>query len=167
MTRTAINYGTALYQLRPSQEAVETMEALFQACPQLAEALDNPTVTRASKHRVVERLFPRELWNFGKVVSDHRRARELTDMTEAYRDCLRREQKVLPAELLCVTEPSEEQKEGFRQLLQREYQVQKVELTVRKAPELIGGFLLRAGGREYDWSLRGRMRQMEQTLVRR
>ena len=74
---------------------------------------------------------------------------------------------MLSAQLLCVTEPSEEQKEGFRQLLRREYQAQNVELTVRKAPELIGGFLLRAGGREYDWSLRGRLRQMEQTLVRR
>lgn len=167
MTRKAINYGTALYQLHPAREAVEQLEAAFQNCPQLAAALDNPTLSRKVKHRVVERVLPRELWNFGKVVSDHGRARELADIAEVYRECLRREHHVLRAELLCVTEPTAEQKEEFCAFLRREYQAREVELVVRKAPELIGGFLLRADGREYDWSLRGRLRQMEQTLVRR
>ena len=167
MTRKAINYGTALYLLHPAREAVEQMAAAFQNCPQLAAALDNPTLPRKIKHRVVERVLPRELWNFGKVVSDHGRARELADMAEVYRECLRREHHVLRAELLCVTEPTAGQKEEFCAFLRREYQAQEVELVVRKAPELIGGSLLRADGREYDWSLRGRLRQMDQTLVRR
>ncbi len=167
MTRKAINYGTALYQLHPAREAVEQMKSAFQSCPQLAKALDDPTVPRQAKHRVVERVLPRELWNFGKAASDHGRARELLDMVEVYQECLRREHHVLRAELLCVTEPTAGQKEEFCAFLRREYQAQEVELVVRKAPELIGGFLLRADGREYDWSLRGRLRQMEQTLVRR
>lgn len=42
-----------------------------------------------------------------------------------------------------------------------------VELTVKYQPDLIGGFILRVGDREFDWSLQGRIRQLEQRLVRR
>jgi F-type H+-transporting ATPase subunit delta len=40
-------------------------------------------------------------------------------------------------------------------------------MTVEQQPDLIGGFVLRVGDREFDWSLRGRVRQLQQRLIRR
>ena len=56
-----------------------------------------------------------------------------------------------------MTEPGDKELEGFRKFLLETYQAEDVQITVRKKPDLIGGFLLRVGCREYDWSLRGRL----------
>ena len=44
---------------------------------------------------------------------------------------------------------------------------QKVELTLTEDKSLVGGFVLRAGDREYDWSLIGRYKKLKQKLTRR
>ena len=66
-----------------------------------------------------------------------------------------------------MTPPGDEQLEGIRNFLCREFQVQKVEIRIIEDKSLIGGFILQAGGKEYDWSLRGRCRRLEQKLTRR
>jgi len=42
-----------------------------------------------------------------------------------------------------------------------------VELTLTEDKSLVGGFVLRAGDREYDWSLIGRYKKLKQKLTRR
>ena len=39
-----------------------------------------------------------------------------------------------------------------------------VDLTLLQNPGLIGGFVIRAGDREIDWSLRGRLKRLEQKI---
>ena len=36
---------------------------------------------------------------------------------------------------------------------------------MEKRPELIGGFLLHVNGREYDYSIQGRLKRLEQKLT--
>ena len=48
-----------------------------------------------------------------------------------------------------------------------EFGAQKAEIEMIEDKSLIGGFVLLAGGSEYDWSLRGRYRKLEQKLTRR
>ena len=38
---------------------------------------------------------------------------------------------------------------------------------MQEAPELLGGFVIRVGNFEYDRSLKGRLRQMKQKMIRR
>ena len=167
MTRTAVNYGTVLYQLNPPEEAVREMTEIFRLCPEAAEILDNPVISRKETHAVVDRLFPEPLRNFGKLVSDGGHARKIGEMAKVYQNCKNQERHILAAELFCVTEPGDKELEGFRKFLLETYQAEDVQITVRKKPDLIGGFLLRVGCREYDWSLRGRLQQLRQSLIRR
>lgn len=65
--------------------------------------------------------------------------------------------------LRCVTQPDEQQQEGFRRFLARQYKVEdpgKIELEIRKEPSLGGGFVLDIGSDEYDWSVNGRAKQI-------
>ena len=60
----------------------------------------------------------------------------------------------------------------FLNLAQERYSVRKfsareVELTLTEDKSLVGGFVLRAGDREYDWSLIGRYKKLKQKLTRR
>ena len=51
--------------------------------------------------------------------------------------------------------------------LRREFGAQEVILTLREDKSLIGGFILSAGDKEFDWSLRGRYNNLRQKLTRR
>ena len=46
-------------------------------------------------------------------------------------------------------------------------QMKTAEIRITEDKSLIGGFILRAGGREFDWSLRGRYCRLHQKLTRR
>lgn len=169
MTQTGINsnYGRVLYGLGISPEDLRSLEDCFRSVPGLGKLLDNPAVNRRAKHRVIERIFPESLHRFVKTVSDHRRAEQMPGILEAYRGYERRARGILAADLYCVSEPDSVQYEQLKDFVKKEYGAEGAELTVKICPELIGGFVLRVGDREYDWSLRGRIRQLEQSLVRR
>lgn len=169
MTQTGINsnYGKVLYGLEISPEDIQSLENCFHGVSGLGKLLDNPAVSRRAKHRVIERIFPVSLHRFMKTVSDHRRAEQMPGILEAYRGFDRQARGIWAADLYCVSEPDSVQYEQMKDFVKKEYGADEVELTVKICPELIGGFVLRVGDREYDWSLRGRIRQLEQSLVRR
>ena len=152
MTQTADRYGKVLYDLRVPAEDVEQ---------------NDPTLTKEVKHEIIETIFPKSLHNFLKTVSDRRRCDQIDDMLESYRACVRKEKGIVAATLYCVHEPDENQKAQMEQFVRRTYGVNGVEMTVEQQPDLIGGFVLRVGDREFDWSLRGRVRQLQQRLIRR
>ena len=53
-----------------------------------------------------------------------------------------------------MTEPDEAQIAGIKAFLCREYGKKEVQLTMAAHPELLGGFVLRTGDMEYDYSLK-------------
>ena len=61
----------------------------------------------------------------------------------------------------------EAQKEKMEDFLRREFGAKEVILTLREDKSLIGGFILSAGDKEFDWSLRGRYNNLRQKLTRR
>ena len=73
----------------------------------------------------------------------------------------------LRATLYYVTEPDAEQLKKIKQMLMKKYQKQDVELRLVKDSSLGGGFVIRTGDMETDWSIKGRMKQLEQILMRR
>ena len=167
MTQTADRYGKVLYDLRVTAQDVKQMKAALCAAPQLVKILNDPTLTKEVKHEIIETIFPKSLHNFLKTVSDRRRCDQIDDMLKSYRACVRKEKGIVAATLYCVHEPDEKQKAQMEQFVRTTYGVNGVEMTVEQQPDLIGGFVLRVGDREFDWSLRGRVRQLQQRLIRR
>ena len=69
------------------------------------------------------------------------------------------------AVLYCVTPPGEEQKKkGSRHSSAEKYGAKEAKLSVCRDDSLMGGFLLRVGSDEYDWSVKGRMDRLAQEL---
>ena len=89
------------------------------------------------------------------------------DILEAYGDYSRKQKGILKAVLTYVTKPEEAQKEKMEDFLRREFGAREVILTLREDKSLIGGFILSAGDKEFDWSLRGRYNNLRQKLTRR
>lgn len=66
-----------------------------------------------------------------------------------------------------VTQPEEEQLREIKQTLMKKYRKNDIRLRLIEDPGLIGGFIIRVGDVETDWSLKGRLKQLEQKIMRR
>lgn len=167
MTQTAINYAKVLYELQIPDAVIEEADKCFKETPELLHALANPAIPLKEKYAVIERLFTDRMKNFIKTVCKNGRMRQINEIFDVYQKYSKDKRSILEATLFYVTEPTKEQEEKFRAFLKKKYGCQSVELSLQKNRELIGGFVLSAGGREFDWSVRGRMKQLEQKLIRR
>ena len=167
MTVTAVNYAKALNELSVSGESIQDTREIFREVRELTESLENPLVPFETKSRIIDRVIPEEMRNFIKVVCRHHKIELLEEIFSDY-DALCREQAgILHAVMWYVTPPQDAQLNGIKAFLCREFQAQEAEIEMKEDKSLIGGFILQAGGREYDWSLRGRYRKLEQKLTRR
>ena len=167
MTATAVNYAKTLYELSVPTEAVQTTKEIFREVPGLSESLENPLVPFEEKSRVIDRVMPDEMKNFIKVTCKHRNIALLEEIFEDYEEICRKEKKILHAVMRYVTKPKDEQLKGIKAFLCREFQATDAEIEMIEDKSLIGGFILQADGREFDWSMRGRYRMLQQKLTRR
>jgi F-type H+-transporting ATPase subunit delta len=167
MTQAAINYGQVLYELSLPEKVIEDAALAFKTVPELKRVLNSPVVPKTSKHRIIERVFDESIRIFFKVLVDRRDMDLADEIFEAWRSKVCKEAGVLEAALYYVTEPDEEQIREIKAMLCRKYEKKEVRLCMIEDPGLIGGFLLRVGDVETDWSLKGRLRQLEQNIMRR
>ena len=167
MTQTAYNYARALYAISVPEEAVRSAWRSLKNCGELECILDHPLVPAREKNAVIERVFPKEIHNFMKVICKKGKVSLCPEIFQAYEAYRKKCDGVLEAVLYYVTEPKEDQLAGIRDFIKKESKVSEVELSMEQAPSLGGGFILRAGDREYDWSLKGRLNNLAQQLTRR
>ena len=115
------------------------------------------------KEQVIDKVFPREMRNFLKIVCRYRKVRLLGEIFDAYDMRADEEEQIIRAVLFYTALPSEEQKKGMESFLCRKYAY----IEMKKDDSLIGGFILRVGNDEYDRSTKGRLDRLEQRLTRR
>lgn len=164
MTQTAKNYAKALYELNVDAESIKKTEAILKEVKEVGESLINPVISFRAKEKIINRVFPKETANFLKVVCKNQKADILKDIFQAYHEIARKANHILKARLLYVTAPTEEQQEKMKAFLCRTYHVNGAELSLKEDKSLIGGFILQAENREFDWSLRGRFQSLSQVL---
>lgn len=161
------NYAEVLYDLGISGESIQTTRQTLQAVGELTKSLENPTVSFEAKCRIIDRVFPAEMRNYMKVIVSHHMIERMENIFADYEELCRKKANVIRAVLCCVTAPDEKQLDGIRSFLCKEFKADRAEVILKEDPSLIGGFVLRAGGKEYDWSLKGRFCKLEQQLTTR
>ncbi|MDK2965248.1 MULTISPECIES: ATP synthase F1 subunit delta [Lacrimispora] len=167
MKQAAINYGQVLYELSLPEKVIEDTALALKTVPELKRVLNSPVIPKTSKHRVIDRVFDEPVRVFLKVLVDRRDMELAEDIFEAWRSLVCKEAGILEASLTYVTKPDEEQMREIKAMLCRKYEKKEVRLRLIEDPGLIGGFILRVGDVETDWSLKGRLRQLEQNIMRR
>lgn len=80
------------------------------------------------------------------------------------KDLEKNTKNVLDCVLEYVTAPDEVQLAGMKAFLTKEYPNCEVRLTTQKKETLGGGFILRAGSREFDFSTKGREEALKRTI---
>lgn len=161
----AVRYARVLYELNVPEKAVYRTKEIFDEVEQLHDIFVNPTIPMKKKLSVIDRVFPEEMRNFLKVVCKYQRMDLLADIFCAYEAYCRRMAKELDAVLICTEPPEEEQRKGMEAFLCRKYGADKAHIEICEDPELLGGFILRTGSDEYDWSVKGRLDRLQQKLT--
>lgn len=167
MTQTILNYARVLYELDIDEAVIEDTKSIFDENPVLVDTLASPVIRKADKEKVIDKVFNRDIRNFLKVLSMEAGARLFPEIYQEYRMYSMHMRNILPATLYYVEPPTEEQKKGLEHFLMKQYKTDAVRLDMVKKEELIGGFVIRTGDDEYDWSLLGRYKQLKQELVTR
>lgn len=73
----AVRYAETLFELNIPKETIEKTREIFSEVPQITDVLDNPTIRQEKKEQVIDKVFPREMRNFLKIVCRYRKVRLL------------------------------------------------------------------------------------------
>ncbi len=71
----------------------------------------------------------------------------------------------LSAEIIYVVPPTEEQLAKIESFLRDKYRAEELTVSLKEDKNLLGGFVIRIGSDEYDWSMRGRLQQIGRKMM--
>lgn len=167
MTQAALNYASDLYKAETPKEYLVQVKGILEAVPQIRREFENPTISLEKKHVVIDRVFPKEIRNFLKVLCDNGDFKLFDEVVLALADMGKENTvKVEQAKLIYVTPPTEEQLQGIRKFLIKEFDAPDMELECQEDASIKSGFILRVGSKEYDWSEKGRIEQLESRIAK-
>lgn len=162
--QTISNYGRVLFELEIPREDIEECGRIFAASQELSASLASPIIPVQEKDRVIDRVFSESMRNFVKVVTMHDEILHVQDIIEAYILYVEGQKGILRAQLSYVTPPNAKQMEGIRSFIKKEFGASDVEMSEETDTSLIGGFMLRVGSQEYDWSTKGQLERLGRQL---
>lgn len=165
MSEKAVTYAEHLYELNIPKEAVQKTADILEAVPQLMEELGEPAVLLEKKHHIIEKVFPSAVRDYLKLLCDNGLMQLFPEIVRTYEDMDPKRKEEFHADLFYVTPPTEEQLDGIRAFLLHKYDRETVTIRQVEKPELINGFVIRAGNEEFDWSADGRLKQLKEKLA--
>ncbi len=165
MASVVINYAKALYELPVKTDSIKETREIFQNNSVLIKTLDSPVVSFEEKSKVIDKIFPKDICSFLKVICKKGRVQYILDIFSEYKKIYNKENGIVEATLYYVAKPTEEQQEKIKAFLKRKLGKETVKLNLISKPELIGGFVIDADGIEYDRSYKGRIDALNHKLV--
>lgn len=165
-------YALALFELARDGDVLDAVatdlggfQALLDESEDLRRLIRSPVVTREDQGRALAALgeragFHKLTSQFLGLLADHRRLYALPEMIAAYRVMLAEHQGEVGAEVASAVALSEQQMAALKEQLSVAVG-QKITLSARVDPGLLGGLVVRVGSRMLDASLRTKLRQLE------
>ena len=166
MTQTVIDYAKEMKRLSVSPEDVKQTVELLEALPQVKVDFENPTVELEKKIHLIEMIFPKQIRDFLELLCDHHDFNLFSEIVEAYHEELRKVENNpnLAVQISYVVPPTDDQLNKMKEFLKEKCHADTLDVTLKEDKNLLGGFIIRAGNEEYDWSMRGRLQQIERSM---
>lgn len=162
-----VTWGRVLFEEKIPQQEVADAFGLLGDCPELTQALVDPTVSVKEKHAVIARVFSGKIADFIRLMCDHNQLERYKTVYEAYQKLMLDSAQIAEAELCYATKPSEEQLDKLKAMICRKFEKKGVALTLREEPALLGGFVLKVGDYEFDRSIKNSLSMIHKRLIRR
>jgi F-type H+-transporting ATPase subunit delta len=149
------------------REDLRGVRALLERHAELAEALAHPALPAAKKRGLLRAALEQKLQapvlRLLELLVERGRIDLLGAIESAYAALWNAQRGVAAAEVVSAAPLGAEEQRALQAALERASGL-RVELTAREDPALLGGLLVRVGGRSYDGSVRGRLRALRARL---
>ena len=165
MTQTTMDYASELVKTPDAKDYIGDVYDILEAVPAVRAELEDQNIALETKHMVIDRIFPKNIRSFLKLLCDNHDFHLFDEIRDAFLDMLKKPQATDEvAELIFVTEPTDEQLLKIRDFLGREFNNKDMEITLKQDASLKSGFIIRVGSKEFDWSEKGRINQLKERL---
>ncbi|MBR4760000.1 MAG: F0F1 ATP synthase subunit alpha [Lachnospiraceae bacterium] len=167
MTDQVKNYAQMLIRDGIKRDLLQQTTGILEAVPQVRVDFESPAVSIEKKLIVIDRVFPKDIRNFLKLLCDNQDFSLYGEIIDAYEQLSDRPKETVGRAILrYVEKPTPEQLEGIKTFLEKETHSSDMEIVLRKDDTLKSGFVLKVGAKEYDWSESGRLEQLKENLIR-
>jgi F-type H+-transporting ATPase subunit delta len=169
-------YADAFLQLSQASGETEAVVAqarevlaLWQASPELREAMASPVLEPDSKKKALVALFGDSVsptfLNLLKLLADRGRIGVLDAVLGRMLELYRERNGIALATITAATPLSEAQQAQLAEKVKAVAGTDKVEIATAVDPSLIGGFVLKVGSKVIDASLQGQVRRLGLALA--
>ena len=167
MTQTVMDYEKEMEKLSVSADDVRQTAEVIKTLPQIMTDMEDPTFELEKKHRMIDMVFPAQITDFLKLLCDKKDFGLLSQIVEAYEEERRKEQAIdcIKVTITYVVPPTDEQLEKIENFVKDKYHALTLDTSMQEDKNLLGGFIIRAGNDEYDWSMRGRLQKIKQDMA--
>ncbi len=161
----AENCAKVLLSLNADENDILDAKNLWESSDELREAICANSVRMVEKYAVIDKLFPKSLTNFFKVMCEFGHIKDLSDIILAYENLVLNQKNILSAQFYYVNEPDAQTVDKFKQMLKSKYDVSDAVITLVYDESLIGGYKLKVGDTEYDKSIKGSIKALQNALI--
>lgn len=155
-------------RLSQVHEELADFVAATREVPELRALLENPEIDHRTKQAALGELLAggeEVVRNFLLLLIEKGRAAQLEEITREFEALVAAEEKRLAVDLTTAYELSDEDAKQILAQIEKQ-SGRQVEATRTVDPDLIGGFVLRAGSMLVDASIRGSLERLRQDLKR-
>jgi F-type H+-transporting ATPase subunit delta len=172
----AQRYANALVDVAIEKNQAEQVKgelaafaALVRESAPLRTSLSNPSISRAEKHAVIDRLVERmgasrTLRNYLFVIVDRRRAGLLLEIEEAFSTLLDARQGITRATVISSTDLTAEDRAELDAAL-RKLTGREILADFQTDAALIGGAVVKIGATIYDGSVRAQLDRLRARMI--
>lgn len=144
------------------------MNAVMSSSPDFEKILDHPSIPLEEKRKAIVATFKPKVSELSlrlvELLLDKRRMGLLRSIENQYQELMNSYKNIAKADLICA-EPLTDKAIADIKARLTEHVGKKLDMTVKVDPSLIGGVVLRMGDQVMDGSLRGKLRNLERTLL--
>jgi F-type H+-transporting ATPase subunit delta len=164
-------YAKGLFDFALDQDLLEEvkndMEALLKVCESNRDfilMLRSPVIKSDKKNKVIAQIFAGILHevtlSYLRIITEKHREAYIAGIARQFIDLYREHKGIKVAYLVTATAVSEEMRENIRSLLEK-YTNATIELIEEIDNRVIGGFILRFDGNQYDASLATKIHELK------
>lgn len=171
----ASRYGSALFDLAMSEKKLEAVEEFVPALEALTadhvtwnKLASNPVISADKKMDAVNAALkgisiPVLLKNFLEKIAENGRLDVLADIVSDFKRRASEHRGELGAEVISAKPLDKKAQDSLKETLKKQ-SGRDVAVTFRVDAALIGGVIIRSGAKMLDYSLRGRLGKMKESL---
>lgn len=164
MVKNIDEYIALLSDSNAGSSDIEKAKAIFESTKEVVEILDNPTIPYAEREAAVNELFPPSVRSAVLKISENGACSDFDEIAGEYLAELDRRSNIATAVITCVTEPNEAQLKGLKEFVIKETGAADAKLEIVKDKSIIGGFIIQVGSKQYDRSLKSKIREIKESV---